>query len=56
MFMTPLALELCRLCLVPSFGGEDERPWTAESTLASGSDMLVVCVWCGGFAEGVVVV
>ncbi len=41
MFITPLALELARLCLVPSFGGEEERPWTAESTLVSGSDMLM---------------
>jgi hypothetical protein len=41
MFMTPLALELARLCLV-SLGGEDERPWTAESTLVRGSDMVTV--------------
>jgi hypothetical protein len=43
MFITPLALELARLCLV-SFGGEDERPWTAESTLVRGSDMMAVVV------------
>ena len=41
MFMTPLALELALLCL-DSFGGEEERPWTAESTLVSGSVMLMV--------------
>lgn len=40
MFITPLALELALLCLV-SLGGEDARPWTAESTLVSGSDMLM---------------
>jgi len=40
MFITPLALELARLCLV-SFGGDEERPWTAESTLVSGSDMVM---------------
>lgn len=43
--MTPLALELARLCLV-SLGGEEESwmPWTAESTLVRGSDMMaVVC-------------
>lgn len=43
MFMTPLALELARRCLV-SLGGAVSMPWTAESTLVSGSDML------GGFA------
>jgi hypothetical protein len=41
MFMTPLALELARRCLVGGWG--ISMPWTAESTLVSGSDML------GGF-------
>lgn len=41
MFITPFALEDARLCLV-SFGGDDERPWTAESTLVSGSVMMMV--------------
>ena len=39
--MTPLALELARLCFV-SLGGDDAIPWTAESTLVSGSDMLMI--------------
>lgn len=43
MFITPLALELARLCLV-SLGGEEERPPTAESTLERGSDMMMVVV------------
>lgn len=40
MFITPVALELALLCL-DSFGGDDERPWTAESTLVRGSDMMI---------------
>lgn len=43
MFMTPLALELARRCLVSLAGGAVSMPWTAESTLVSGSDMLAVC-------------
>ena len=48
MFMTPLALELARRCLWMwlSFGGDvASRPWTAESTLVSGSPDMVVMVW-----------
>jgi len=41
MFITPLALELARRCLVSL--GAVSMPWTAESTLVSGSDMLA-CV------------
>lgn len=41
MFMTPgAAAELARLL---SLGGDDDRPWTAESTLESGSVMLIDC-------------
>jgi hypothetical protein len=40
MFMTPSALELVLRCFVPSLGGLDERPWTAESTLVRGADMV----------------
>lgn len=43
MFRTPAALELCLLWLIFPLGGEDERPCTAESTLVSGSDMMI-CV------------
>lgn len=52
MFMTPLALELARRCLVSLGGGS--MPWTAESTLVSGSDMLSV-VWCAesGFDQAI---
>lgn len=39
MFMTPAALELCLLWPF-SLGGEDDKPWTAESTLESGSVMV----------------
>jgi hypothetical protein len=39
--MTPGALELI---LVFFGGGEEERPWTAESTLVRGSDMMAVGV------------
>lgn len=48
MFMTPAALELCLLWPF-SLGGDDDKPWTAESTLVSGSDMFVnlVCVYVG---------
>ena len=35
MLKTPVALELVLLCLI-SFGGDDERPSMAESTLVSG--------------------
>jgi hypothetical protein len=45
MFITPAALELALLWPF-SFGGDDDRPWTAESTLESGSVMLaVVCAY-----------
>lgn len=52
MFMTPLALELARRCLVSLGGGS--MPWTAESTLVSGSDMLSF-VWCAesGFDQAI---
>ena len=40
-FMTPLALELARRCLVSLTSlGATSMPWTAESTLVSGSDMM----------------
>lgn len=35
MLNIPVALELVRLCLI-SFGGDDERPSMAESTLVNG--------------------
>ena len=44
MFITPAALELDLLWPL-SLGGEDERPWTAESTLESGSVMMTL--WIG---------
>lgn len=41
MFITPgAAAELALLLSLVSLGGEDDRPWTAESTLESGSVML----------------
>lgn len=42
MFMTPVALELARRCLesLDSLDAAASMPWTAESTLLSGSDML----------------
>lgn len=39
MFMAPGTLELCLLWPF-SLGGDDDKPWTAESTLVSGSDMV----------------
>ena len=39
-FITPLALELARRCFCGGWG--ISMPWTAESTLVSGSDMLGV--------------
>lgn len=39
MFITPAALELALLWPL-SLGGDDDRPWTAESTFESGSVML----------------
>jgi hypothetical protein len=39
MFITPAALELALLWPF-SLGGDDDRPWTAESTLESGSVMM----------------
>lgn len=51
MLYTPGAAELCRRC--PSFfGGDEDKPSTAESTLVSGSVMLAgrLCViwwWLG---------
>lgn len=41
MVMTPAALELV-LRWPFSLGGDDDRPWTAESTFVRGSDMMVV--------------
>lgn len=40
MFITPGALELIRVFL----GGEEPRPWTAESTFWRGSDMMAIGV------------
>lgn len=40
MFMTPGALELILVFL----GGASLRPWTAESTLERGSDMIAANV------------
>jgi hypothetical protein len=43
-FQTPgAAAELCRRVFLSSVlvGGELERPWTAESTLERGSDMML---------------
>lgn len=33
-----------------SFGGDDDRPWTAESTFFNGSDMVKLgyCLWVRG--------
>lgn len=45
MVMTPAALELVLLWPF-SFGGDDDRPWTAESTLVRGSDMVVAVRCC----------
>jgi len=54
MLKTPVALELVLLCL-NSFGGDDERPSMAESTLVSGdvvsADMIGMMLWlleCSG--------
>lgn len=38
MFITPGAA--AELALLLSLGGDEDRPWTAESTLESGSVML----------------
>jgi len=43
MFITPVALELCLLWPF-SLGGDDDKPWTAESTLESGS-VMVECAY-----------
>lgn len=49
MLYTPLAAAELALRaaaeLLVSLGDED-RPWTAESTLVSGSDMLIVVIAC----------
>lgn len=42
MVITPAALELVLLWPF-SLGGDDDRPWTAESTLVRGSDMMGYC-------------
>lgn len=41
MFITPGAAELALLRAF-SLGGDDDKPWTAESTLESGSVMMTV--------------
>jgi hypothetical protein len=48
MFMTPGALELILVFL----GGASLRPWTAESTLERGSDMMAAGVECSAEAVG----
>jgi hypothetical protein len=55
MFMTPLALELARRCLVSLdlSAGAVSMPWTAESTLVSGSDMLD-CLLCWSSEDQVI--